>query len=448
MSRVLLISANLATAPYPVYPLGMAVVASALMEAGHDVVQVDMLQAGGCFQTIRSELEKRPADVIGISLRNIDNVDSFTSAQEWYLDALKLLVAQIRAISHVPIILGGCGFSLLPVDILEYTGADYGVTGEGEQTCCDLLDALNAGLRVPRIVGGSHAPLNSDQIRSPHWEKKLVDFYFSRSAMVNIQTKRGCPWNCTYCSYPKIEGAEQRYRNPNAVVDDIERLQRDFGVTAVFWSDSIVNDTDGHCLEVAEELLRRGIRLTWYGFFRPAGLRHAELALLKQSGLCAMELGTDAATDETLAGLGKAFSFADVLEFHRACIQLEIPVAHYVIFGGPAETMPTVRRALKNLARLERSVIFAFSGIRIHPRTGLHDLALRQGMLSPSASLLRPTYYVSPALKKEEMDTAIRGGFQDRRGCFFPPSEGLLRLSVMNRFGYRGLLWDRLVRFT
>jgi lipid biosynthesis B12-binding/radical SAM protein len=448
MSKVFLISANLTSAPYPVYPLGMAVVASALNAAGHDVVQADLLHATACLRDIRRTLEELQPDYIGISMRNLDNVDSFTSGQEWYLDGIKLLIEQIRGASGAPIILGGPGFSLMPDDILNYTGADYGVTGEGEQACCDLLEALNAGRKPHRIVGGNEAPLGGDDIRPPLWEKDLVDFYLARSAMVNIQTKRGCPCNCIYCSYPKIEGAQHRCRDPRAVVDDIERLQRDFGVAAIFWADSIVNDPDGHCLEVAAEILRREVRLAWYGFFRPTGLGRDELATLKQSGLSAMEIGTDAATDDTLEGLHKSFSFDDVVTFHRVCVQLEIPTAHYVIFGGPFETTATVNAGLKNLKRLERSVIFAFSGIRIHPGTGLHALAVQQGILSSSTSLLRPVYYVSPEILKEDMDATVRNAFRVRRNSFFPPSEGLLRLEVMNRFGYKGLLWDKLIRFS
>jgi radical SAM superfamily enzyme YgiQ (UPF0313 family) len=310
------------------------------------------------------------------------------------------------------------------------------------------LDTLNAGLKPQRILDGNQRPLAGGQIRPPLWEKKLVDFYLDGSAMVNIQTKRGCPWSCIYCSYPKIEGAEYRCRDPRAVVDDMERLQRDFGVTAVFWADAIVNDLGGHCLEVAEELLRREVRMAWYGFFRPTGLTRNHLAILKQSGLSAMEVGTDAATDDTLAGLHKCFSFEDVLAFHKNCMQLQIPVAHYVIFGGPAETTDSVKAGLKNLERLERSVIFAFSGIRIHPGTRLHALALQQGVLPSSTALLRPVYYVSPAIEKEKMDETIFSAFRTRRNSFFPPSEGLLRLGVMNRFGYKGLLWDKLITFS
>ena len=66
---------------------------------------------------------------------------------------------------------------------------------------------------------------------------------------------------------------------------------------------------------------------------------------MKRAGLYAMELGTDATSDETLSGLNKLFSFEDVLQFNRICAEEEVPVAHFVIFGGPEETADTVQKA-------------------------------------------------------------------------------------------------------
>jgi len=96
------------------------------------------------------------------------------------------------------------------------------------------------------------------------------------------------------------------------VVDDIERLQREHGIDQLFFTDSIFNDPAGHYLTVAEEIQRRGVQLRWSAFFRPQGLGSPELALLKESGLYALELGTDAASDATLQGLAKGFTFAEV----------------------------------------------------------------------------------------------------------------------------------------
>jgi len=447
MSNFFLISSNVNTDPYPVYPLGMAAVAAALFNAGHRVWQYDYLAAGCSDNGLKTALKEFAPDFVGISLRNIDNVDSFSAEQEWYLAKVKMLVEIIRQATAVPIIVGGPGFSILPEEIINYIDADYGVVGEGERALCDLIAELEAGHVAPRIIESNKDLLIGAEMASPRWDKDLVNFYIERSGMVNLQTKRGCPHNCNYCSYPTLEGRRLRTKEPEMVVEEIKQAQEMFGIDTIFFADSIFNDNSGHYLTVAEEFLKQEIDLRWYGFFRPQGIRAQELNLLKRSGLSAMELGTDAACDATLAGLNKQFTFAEVIEFNRACVKEEIPAAHFIMFGGPDETMATLKEGLKNIQRLERCVVFAFSGIRIHPGTQIHASAIQEGGLNQKDSLLKPVYYFSPNLDHAVMNENIASAFHGRRDRIFPPSEGLIRMATMNRFGYRGLLWDRLVSF-
>jgi hypothetical protein len=117
------------------------------------------------------------------------------------------------------------------------------------------------------------------------------------------------------------------------------------------------------------------------------------------------------------------------------------------MFGGPGETMETVAEGLKNLDQLEHSVVFAFSGIRILPDTPLRALAVRDGLLADGASLRDPVYYLSPGVDVQGMNDMILAAFRNRRDRIFPPSEILDSRAIMHRFGYRGLLWDSLIRF-
>ncbi len=447
MSKFFLVSANVNTDPYPVYPLGMAVIAAALVTAGHRVWQYDYLAAGGSDHGLEEALKEFSPDFVGISLRNIDNVDSFSAEQGWYLAEIRVLTEKIRQKTTAPIILGGPGFSILPEEILDYLAADYGVVGEGERTICDLIKKLEEGRPVPRISKSHKRLLDGKDMVSPRWEKDLIHFYIEHSGMVNLQTKRGCPYNCHYCSYPILEGSRLRIKEPEMVVDEIKKLKEVFGVDTIFITDSVFNDPFGHYLILAEEIVKHKLNIRWYGFFRPCGIGSKELNLLKRSGLCAMEVGTDAACDSTLAAINKQFAFGDVIEFNQACIKEKIPVAHYIIFGGPDETMNTVIEGLKNIQKLDNCVVFAFCGIRLHPDTEIYTRALREGILCANDSLLKPVYYFSPNLDLMGMNQRITMAFRGHRDRIFPPSEGLIRLAAMNRFGYRGLLWDKLVCF-
>jgi lipid biosynthesis B12-binding/radical SAM protein len=447
MSKVFLISSNTAIDPYPVYPLGMALVASALHTGGHHVFQFDLLAGDQPEVRLKKSLLEYRPDFVGISLRNIDNVDSLTSDNNWYLEEVKLLIEKIRKLTDAPIIVGGPAFSIMPQDILDYIRADYGIVGEGERAFNGLLKSFAEGRLPARIINGKGDFLAGMDMVTPCLVEELIGFYQQHSGMVGMQTKRGCPHNCLYCTYPGLEGTQLRTRGPEEVVDDIERMKRLYGVNTIFFTDSVFNDTSGHYLKIAEALLDRKLGISWSAFFRPKNLGHRELKLLKSSGLYAVEVGSDAACNVTLEALNKRFTFADVIEFNRICLQEEIPCAHFIMFGGPDETVTTLEEGLDNIEKLENCVVFAFSGIRILPGTGLHARAVCEGVLTDKDSLLKPIYYFSPEIDQAKMNERIESAFHGRRDRIFPPSEGQIRMAAMNRFGYRGLMWDKLISF-
>ena len=73
--RVLLVSANAASTPYAVYPLGMSMVAAALRDAGHEVRQCDLIESNISMDAIADTIRQFKPETIGVSIRNIDNVN-------------------------------------------------------------------------------------------------------------------------------------------------------------------------------------------------------------------------------------------------------------------------------------------------------------------------------------------------------------------------------------
>ena len=446
MSRIYLLSSNTSMEPYAVYPLGMAIVAASLVNRGHQVHQFDFLVSGKSVSLLQKTLGDFNPDFVGISLRNIDTVDSFSS-DIWYLRESKILIEKIREITTAPLILGGSAFSIMPEEILEYLGADYGIVGAGELAFPHLIEALMNGRSVARILDGRDASLAMGEMCSPLIEKELASFYVAQSGLLSSQTKRGCPHDCIYCTYPSLEGKQFRTREAGAVAEDIERMKSCYDVRTFCFTDSVFNDTSKKYLEVAEELLTRKIGIRWSAYFRPKEIGREELRLLKRSGLYAMEVGTDASSDATLEGLHKRFLFSDVVDFTRMCIEEEIPCCHFMIFGGPKETERTVEEGLKNINELGNCLVVVFSGIRILPGTSLCIQAIRDGIITEKTSMLKPVYYFSPNIEPKIMNERIETAFMGRRNRLFPPSKGQSRINVMNRFGFRGILWDRLISF-
>ncbi|MFO7728857.1 MAG: lipid biosynthesis B12-binding/radical SAM protein [Desulfonatronovibrio sp.] len=442
--KVFLLSINTEQEPYPVYPLGMAVIASALAGAGHKVRQFDFLVMGESESMLCRALQDFQPDVVGLSLRNIDNVDFFSGMEHWSLGRARIIIDLLRSVLKVPIIVGGPAFSIMPEAILDYLGADFGVAGEGEDAVLELLGRIQRKESGPRIVSKSASP-GFSCMPPPLFDQEILDFYQKESGLPGLQTKRGCPHHCVYCSYPSLEGRRIRVRDPEEVVDDMARMSQEYGVDHVFFTDSVFNDCEGHYLNLAHALARRNLPVRWSAFFRPAPIRKDDLDLLQRSGLLGMEVGSDAGAEATLSALGKGFSCSDILKFNDICVERGIPVAHYFIIGGPDETEATIKETLDNLEKLSLCVVFIYSGLRILPGTKLLERAKSEGIVTQSSSLLKPVYYHSPLIEKQAMHNTVISALHGRRDRFFPPNQGQDRMKVMRRFGYRGLVWDRLI---
>jgi len=446
MSRVLLISANRTVDPYPVYPLGMAVIAASLETAGHTVRQADLaFCAHEGDQAVVREIQAFEPDFIGVSVRNIDTVDSFASQQTWYIESVKTLVATIKNVSTRPVILGGPAFSIMPEQILDYCGADHGIVGEGEALLCGLIRDLENKEKPQRILWPSPVPVNLDRAPLPTYDPALAAYYIDQSGMLNYQTKRGCPHTCNYCSYPVIEGRTIRYQDPEHVVENLIRLQKTCGTDTVFFTDAVFNDGADRYMEIAEWMIRKECRMRWAAYFRPRKMADRDMRLLKQSGLYAIELGSDGAGDTVLEAMGKTFDFDTVASMNQLCIREQVPCAHFFMFGGPGETRETVLEGIENINRLDHCVVFVFSGIRILPDTGIRDIAVRQGVIHKEDSLFKPVYYHSPAIDKDWMNQTLKQAFKRRRDRFFPPEEGNMKMRALKLFGFKGLLWDMAV---
>jgi lipid biosynthesis B12-binding/radical SAM protein len=441
--KVLLISANVTLSPYPIYPLGVSMVAAALTKAGHTVRQSDFLLQDSSLDAVCSEVMEFKPDLIGISIRNIDNVNLMN--EQYYIQNVRNIVSAIREITDVKVLLGGAGFSLIPDLILQETGADYGIIGEGEVLAVEFANNAEQGIYPLERLVGPASRLPGGSIKAALYDDRLVEFYLHSGNIASIQTKRGCAYKCVYCTYPLLEGTELRRRDARDVVDDIVLLRDRHQTKYIFFVDSVFNDDQGAYLEVVDEMLRREVCIPWTGFIRPGGLTDEIVERMKQTGFASAEVGADAACDRTLRGMGKNFTFQDVIECNDLFARHGIATSHFIMFGGPGETEETVHEGIRNILELKKCVVFIFMGIRILPNTPMARIAIKEHVISSTDGLLKPTYYVSPAVDQQWLEKTLTDAFAGVRHCIFPPDAMEGSLQVLHKLGYTGPLWDMLI---
>ena len=448
--KILLVSANTMKEPYPTYPIGLDYVLHAISPP-HQVQLADINELPN-EAALGDLLRRYLPDVVGISIRNIDNVDE--RRVQTFIGEIGRLIAIIRRHSTGTVVLGGSGFSILPGEIMEALDADFGVVGEGERFPA-LLEALERGADVSHLSGivarGEPVvlpePLTGPFPRGAFPHHSHTSYYLKRGGMLNLQTKRGCPFSCIYCVYPHIEGRKFRTVSPGEVARTARMLQ-DGGAKYLYITDSTFNGAYEHSREVALAFRREGVSVPWGGFFTPTAAPPDYYKILADAGLRHVEFGTESLSNPVLRRYRKPFVLADVRASHRLAQAAGLHVAHYLLLGGPGEDEETLKETLTQADRLGNTVFFAYCGIRIYPYTALCEMAVEEGRIEPGTNLLHPIFYWSPGLSREKGMALVEDHGARRANWIIgagPP--GMFKLMAkMYARGHVGPLWEHLIR--
>ncbi|MEI6054484.1 MAG: lipid biosynthesis B12-binding/radical SAM protein [Lentisphaerota bacterium] len=414
--RILLISNNLSIDPYAVFPLGLGVIAKVLRQNNHEVKLIDMLGSNVTDASLQNTISNFDPQLVGIGIRNIDNVNSLNPC--FFLDDIVLIKQIIRDEAQSPIFLGGAGFSLMPEAILAYIGAEYGIVGAGECAILALIQALESGAKIDSLLYATNFP---PAFSGADYDDDIAKYYLRETGILPIQTKRGCPHRCVYCSYPLLEGKQCTHRSCDDIIDEMIFLRDKFHPESFYFTDSIFNDPGGAYLELLEAMVKHEISAPWSAFFTPDDFDKESIALMRRSGIKTVELGADGMTDATLLGLGKNYDFAIVEKSCAAFLNQGIQVSCSYIAGGPNETMATLLDGIDNIKQLKQVPAFVFMGIRILPNTPIETIAKREGIISNDHNLLFPTFYYSPSVQRDQIYNTLENGFKNAKHVIFPP---------------------------
>lgn len=401
--RVLFVYSNQTRDVAPAAPIGLAYVATATAAAGHDVRVEDLLFRRSPLRALRKAVEEFRPHVVAFSVRNIDNV--LMQRVERHLGELAAQLKVVREASDALIVLGGPAISILREAALKRLDADYAVAGEGEEAFPALLAALERGeTRVTMsgvlhrdAAGGvySEAPHRLPSFGASGLEK-WIDWapYARRGATWPVQTKRGCPLHCIYCTYPQLEGASARLRNPEDVVDEIARIAATVRPRAFEFVDSTFNVPPTHAAEICEVLARRALRvpLSTMGF-NPLGSSPALLQSMKAAGFNAIMVTPDSANDAMLRRYRKGFTLEHLERCADDVERSGISSAWFFMFGAPGETKETVDETLRFVERRltwDRCLAVAVTGIRVLPGSPLAHAAGFDG-----EDLVDPKFYLA-----------------------------------------------------
>jgi radical SAM superfamily enzyme YgiQ (UPF0313 family) len=384
-------------------PLNLAICA-AVVPAGWDVEIVD--------ENILDQPHRPSAagiDAVGIGAMT-------TQARRAYA-----LADAYRAMA-VPVILGGIHPSAMPEEALAH--ANIVCKGDAESTLPRALTDLAAGgVQGKRIYDWQDYP--DPPIATPR--KDLLDP--SQYLVFNpIQTTRGCPHNCTFCTTPAIFGKKFRQRDIGSIVGEIRQAREAFGTRTFIFSDDNVAGNHAWARELFEAL--RPLKIAWASQCDILIARDPKLlAAMRDSGCIGVILGLESPKPATLRRAGKRYADAkDYLATIAALQSYGISVWGSFIFGFDGEDWRDCMNAVR-FARRARLCMSCYPILTPFPGTAVFEQYRREGRLLTTdwdkyngATVV----YQPERMTPQELSHAQMAAFHE----FYLPSSALSRLGL------------------
>ena len=310
-----------------------------------------------------------------------------------------------RQLPDARIVVGGTAVSIFGKYVADKCPNDTVVViGEGEDAMLSIVDGFAAPAgenfykdRVGRI---SHrARTETFDLRRltavdfAYVESIFPDFGSYLGGDIGVHTKRGCPFQCHFCLYNKIEGGNQRYREPAEIAKEVETLNKRYGVRHIWFTDAQFCSTKRsteHVEHVLDEMLARKTTVSWSGYLRLNHLTPQIAGKMLASGMCSVDLSFTG-SQEVIDTLTLGYSLEQQMEAFRmlkANGHSDQQVKLYIPLNDPGETIGTLRQTIQKIKELyalfgrEHVLPFIFF-IGVQPGTPVERLLIDQGYLKP-----------------------------------------------------------------
>jgi radical SAM superfamily enzyme YgiQ (UPF0313 family) len=358
------------------------------------------MQVEEISRTLTQAIDEFNPEVIGVSLRNIDD-QNMRNPKE-FLDEANEVIAEVKRLSSAPVVIGGAGYSMFPEPLLSRTLADMGIQGEGEEAFSLLLKRLEQKAPLSGVPG---LYVKDMGLQGPRTYVKELDRFplpaphlLNLQGMVPVQTRRGCPFGCSYCSTGLIEGTRLRKRSPEKVVKWISSLAEN-GVRQLYFVDNTFNLPPTYAMQLCKELITASLGLTWWCILYPFKVNESLVSAMTQAGCAQVSIGFESGSERILSAMGKRFSRKDVVWTNDLLRAYGIQRMGFLLLGGPGETQGSVEESLAFADSLRLDSLKITVGIRIYPHTPLAKQAREEGIISPQDDLLSPRFYMVPGLR-------------------------------------------------
>ncbi len=380
--RIVLINPPYPFEENPSPPFGLISLGAYLIENGHEVIIEDYIVNRFSDERVKRVISEFRPDVIGATAVTMDVKNS-----------IAILKKYREASPQSVIMMGGPHVTFDSDAVLrENAFIDYIVRGEGELTTVELLECVASSGNPENVAGISYikngVPINNpdrpfieniDILPIPARHLIQLSKYRAANLPVSMITSRGCPHTCIFCVGSRMVGRKVRYFSIGRVVDEFELLSK-MSFNQINIVDDLFTSHKKRCMDICDEIKRRGIRHPWTAFARVDTVSPELLAAMKSAGCTTLCFGIESGNQEILDRVKKKTNLEMCQKAVRLCNEAGIEFMASYILGLPGETPDTVRQTLefsKNLCQSYGFHILApFPGTEVREKSDEYGLTI------------------------------------------------------------------------
>ena len=367
----------------PSPPLGVGYLAATLERAGIEVRVYDLVVSRYAPEKLEAIMADFQPDVVGA-----------TSVTMTFTSAIRAIEEAKRIDPRVVTAMGGAHVSYCAEKTLrQHPGLDVVAMGEGETMILELCEAA-AGTRswdsVKGLVwrdgdelrnnGGREGWIDVNTLPIPARHLTPLARYRAIRTPISMTTSRGCPFQCIFCTGRKLVGPSIRWRHAENVVDEMAHIAS-MGFHQVNLADDLFTARKPHAYAVCDEIIRRGVEVTWTSFANVNTVDVPLLSRMREAGCVTVSFGLESGNQEILRNVKKGTKIPNILKAVEACREAGVLAHGSFIVGLPGETTETLRETIEFSKLLrEMGAMTGFHMLAPFPGTPVYDEAEKFGI--------------------------------------------------------------------
>ncbi|MBN2430305.1 MAG: radical SAM protein [Acidobacteria bacterium] len=408
---------------YIPFPFFLAYTAALLEQNSIDVKLVDSIALGESVADFLVHIENYAPDLIIL--------ETSTPSIIWDLELCQTIK---KKLPETRIALAGPHHDMYRPDfIAENPALDMVFLGEFELTVLELVQTLsenNKPGQVPglilrdqmsgQIIETGRRPLieNLDDLPFPaRHQLPMYRYCDSPGGLPNpslqIIASRGCPFQCTFCSWPQIMygGNKYRVRSPGNIADEIEYCLQRYEFKSVYFDDDTFNIGEARIIRLCDEFISRGFSIPWAIMARADTMTERMLCRMKDAGLQVVKYGVESSSQKLIDAAGKGLNLEKAEKTIRLTQTLGIKVHLTYCFGLPGETRETINQSIQhsldmNPDSVQYSIVTPFPGSEYFERLKRDNALISLDWSDYDGS--RGAVFSTPNLSADELTNALK----------------------------------------